>query len=105
MNKYLLKRNKELEVIFGVHNDNEVILNNYKSKLEKNNEIDNSITKCKEFKGNLDQYEKDKEIKAKEFLNEKEVLLSEVEDKSKKLEVTLRELNEISIKEGNEEGK
>ena len=35
MNKYLLKRNKELEVIFGVHNDNEVILNNYKSKLGK----------------------------------------------------------------------
>ena len=35
MNKYLLKRNKQLEVIFEVHNDNEVILNNYKLKLDK----------------------------------------------------------------------
>ena len=35
MNKYLLKRNKELEVILGDNNDNEVILNNYKLKLDK----------------------------------------------------------------------
>ena len=68
MNEKLLKRNKELEVIFWDHNDNEVILNNYKFKLDiKNNEIDNSITKWKEIKGNLDQYEKDKENNAKEF--------------------------------------
>ena len=35
MNEKLLKRNKELEVILGDNNDNEVILNNYKSKLDK----------------------------------------------------------------------
>ena len=35
MNEKLLKRNKELEVILGDNNDNEVILNNYKLKLDK----------------------------------------------------------------------
>ena len=35
MNQKLLKRNKELEVIFGDNNDKEVILNNYKIKLDK----------------------------------------------------------------------
>ena len=85
---------------------NELILNNYKINLDKkNNEIDNLTTKCKEFKENLDQYEKDKENNLKEFQHEKEVLLSELEDKKKKLEVALRELNEIRAKEGKGEAK
>ena len=101
MNEKLLKRNKELESIFGDHSDNELILNNYKQNLnKKNNEIDNLTAKCKEFKENLDQYEKDKDIKAKEFQHEKDVLQSEIEDKTKKLEVALRELNELRAKEG-----
>ena len=101
INEKLFKRNKELESIFGDNNDKELILNNYKSKLDKkNNEIDNLTAKCKEFKETIDQYEKDKEIKLKEFQHEKEVLQSEVDDKRKKLEVALRELNEIRAKEG-----
>ena len=67
---------------------------------KKNNEIENLTAKCKEFKENLDQYEKDKEDKDKEFQHQKEVLQSEIDDKSKKLEVALRELNEIRAKEG-----
>ena len=101
MYEKLLKRNKESEAIFGEKNDNEVIINNYKIKLDKkNNEIDNLNAKCREFKENLDQYEKDKELKLKEFKHEKDVLLSELDDKNKKLEVALRELNEIRVKEG-----
>ena len=97
----LIKKNKELESVYGGQDDQESILNNYKTKLDKkNNEIENLTAKCKEFKENLDQYEKDKENKAKEFKHEKEVLQSEVEDKTKKLEVALRELNEIRAKEG-----
>ena len=100
-NEKLIKRNKELESVYGGQNDQESILNNYKTKLDKkNNEIENLTAKCKEFKENLDQYEKDKENKAKEFKHEKEVLQSEVDDKTKKLEVALRELNEIRAKEG-----
>ena len=101
INEKLFKRNKELESIFGDNNDKELILNNYKSKLDKkNNEIDNLTSKCKEFKETIDQYEREKEIKLKEFQHEKEVLQSEVDDKRKKLEVALRELNEIRAKEG-----
>lgn len=97
----LIKRNKELESVYGWQNDQESIINNYKTKLDKkNNEIENLTAKCKEFKENLDQYEKDRENKAKEFKHEKEVLQSEVDDKTKKLEVALRELNEIRAKEG-----
>ena len=97
----LIKKNKELESVYGGQNDQESILNNYKTKLDKKNiEIENLTAKCKEFKENLDEYEKDKEDKAKEFKHEKEVLQSEVEDKTKKLEVALRELNEIRAKEG-----
>ena len=104
MNEKVLKRNKELEGIFGQHDDKDVILNNYKKKLDKkNNEIDNLTAKCKEFKENLDQYEIDKDNKLKEFQHEKQVLQSEIEDKTKKLEVALRELNEMLIKEGKEE--
>ena len=101
MYEKLLKRNKESEAIFGEKNDNEVIINNYKIKLDKkNNEIDNLNAKCREFKENLDQYEKDRELKLKKFNHEKDVLLSELDDKNKKLEVALRELNEIRVKEG-----
>ena len=101
INEKLLKRNKELENVFGDQSDKDVILSNYKSKLDKkNNEIENLTAKCKEFKENLDQYEKDKEDKDKEFQHQKEVLQSEIDDKSKKLEVALRELNEIRAKEG-----
>ena len=101
INQKLLKRNKELENVFGDQSDKDVILSNYKSKLDKkNNEIENLTAKCKEFKENLDQYEKDKENKEKEFQHQKEVLQSEVDDKTKKLEVALRELNEIRAKEG-----
>ena len=101
INEKLLKRNKELENVFGDQSDKDVILNNYKSKLDKkNNEIENLTAKCKEFKENLDQYEKEKEDKDKEFQHQKEVLQSEIDDKSKKLEVALRELNEIRAKEG-----
>lgn len=101
INEKLLKRNKELENVFGDKTDKDIILNNYKAKLDKkNNEIENLTAKCKEFKENLDQYEKDKEDKDKEFQHQKEVLQSEIDDKSKKLEVALRELNEIRAKEG-----
>lgn len=101
INEKLLKRNKELENVFGDQTDKDVILNNYKVKLDKkNNEIENLTAKCKEFKENLDQYEKDKEAKAKEFQHQKEVMQSEIDDKTKKLEVALRELNEIRAKEG-----
>ena len=101
MNEKLLKRNKELENVFGDKDDKDVILNNYKTKLDKkNNEIENLIAKCKEFKENLDQYETEKDNKEKQFQHEKEVLQTEVDDKSKKLEVALRELNEIRAKEG-----
>ena len=65
---------------------------------KKNNEIENLTAKCKEFKENLDQYEKEKENKEKEFQHQKEVLQSEIDDKSKKLELALRELNEIRAK-------
>ena len=37
MNEKLLKRNKELETIFGELSNNELILNNYKINLDKNN--------------------------------------------------------------------
>ena len=101
INEKLLKRNKELENVFGDQSDKDVILNNYKAKLDKkNNEIENLTAKCKEFKENLDQYEQEKEDKEKEFQHQKEVLQSELDDKSKKLEVALRELNEIRAKEG-----
>ena len=99
MNEKLLKRNKELEGIIGARGgDEESILSNYKAKLDKkNNEIENLTSKCKEFKENLDLYEKDKEERLKEFKHEKEVLQSELDDKSKKLEVALRELNELRV--------
>ena len=99
MNEKLLKRNKELEGIIGARGgDEESLLSNYKAKLDKkNNEIENLTSKCKEFKENLDLYEKDKEEKLKEFKHEKEVLQSELDDKSKKLEVALRELNELRV--------
>ena len=100
----LLKKNKEYENIYSDNTDNELILNKYKTKLEKKNiEIENLTSKCKEFKENLDQYEKEKEEREKEFKHEKDVLLSEVSDKSKRLEVVLRELNEIRTKEGKSE--
>ena len=58
----LIKKNKELENIYSDNTDNELILNKYKTKLEKKNiEIENLTSKCKEFKDNLDQYEKEKE--------------------------------------------
>ena len=97
MNEKLLKRNKELESIFGDHSDNELILSNYKQTLNKKN---NEIYKCNEFKENLDQYEKNKDITVKKLQHEKDVLQSEIEDKTKKLEVALRELNELRAKEG-----
>ena len=98
------KKNKELENIYSDNTDNELILNKYKTKLEKKNiEIENLTSKCKEFKDNLDQYEKEKEEREKEFKHEKDVLLSEVNDKTKRLEVVLRELNEIRTKEGKSE--
>jgi chromosome segregation ATPase len=100
----LIKKNKELENIYSDKTDNELILNKFQSKLEKKNlEIENLTSKCKEFKDNLDQYEKEKEEREKEFKHEKDVLLSEVNDKSKRLEVVLRELNEIRTKEGKSE--
>ena len=100
----LIKKNKELENIYSDNTDNELILNKYKTKLEKKNiEIENLTSKCKEFKDNLDQYEKEKEEREKEFKHEKDVLLSEVNDKTKRLEVVLRELNEIRTKEGKSE--
>ena len=100
----LIKKNKELENIYSDNTDNELILNKFQSKLEKKNlEIENLISKCKEFKDNLDQYEKEKEEREKEFKHEKDVLLSEVNDKTKRLEVVLRELNEIRTKEGKSE--
>ena len=100
----LIKKNKELENIYSDKTDNELILNKFQSKLEKKNlEIENLTSKCKEFKENLDQYEKEKEEREKEFKHEKDVLLSEVNDKSKRLEVVLRELNEIRTKEGKSE--
>ena len=37
INEKLLKRNKELENVFGDQSDKDVILNNYKSKLDKKN--------------------------------------------------------------------
>jgi len=98
MNEKLLKRNKELETIFGDRGDNELILNNYKLKLDKkNNEIDNLQAKCNEFKESLDHYEKEKEKRIKEFRHEKEVLQSEVDDKQKKLEIALREFDKVLI--------
>ena len=98
MNEKLLKRNKELEGIIGTRGGDENLLSNYKAKLDKkNNEIENLTSKCKEFKENLDLYEKDKEERLKEFKHEKEVLQSELDDKSKKLEVALRELNELRV--------
>ena len=98
MNEKLLKRNKELEGIIGTRGGDENLLSNYKAKLDKkNNEIENLTSKCKEFKENLDFYEKDKEERLKEFKHEKEVLQSELDDKSKKLEVALRELNELRV--------
>ena len=101
MNEKLLKRNKELEGILGEHGDNEDIINNYKLQLDKKNkEIENLNAKCKEFKENLDLYDQEKETKLKEFQHEKEVLKSELEDKSKKLEVALRELNELRTSGG-----
>ena len=100
----LIKKNKELENIYSDKTDNELILNKFQSKLEKKNlEIENLTSKCKEFKDSLDQYEKEKEEREKEFKHEKDVLLSEVNDKSKRLEVVLRELNEIRTKEGKSE--
>ena len=100
----MIKKNKELENIYSDNTDNELILNKYKTKLEKKNiEIENLTSKCKEFKDNLDQYEKEKEEREKEFKHEKDVLLSEVNDKTKRLEVVLRELNEIRTKEGKSE--
>ena len=100
----LIKKNKELENIYSDKTDNELILNKFQSKLEKKNlEIENLTSKCKEFKDNLDQYEKEKEEREKAFKHEKDVLLSEVNDKSKRLEVVLRELNEIRTKEGKSE--
>ena len=104
LNEKLIKKNKELENIYSDKTDNELILNKFQSKLEKKNlEIENLISKCKEFKDNLDLYEKEKEEREKAFKHEKDVLLSEVNDKSKKLEVVLRELNEIRTKEGKSE--
>lgn len=97
----LMKKNKEIENIYSDKTDNELILNKYKSKLEKKNiEIENLISKCNEFKDNLDQYEKEKDQREKEFKHEKDVVLSELNDKSKRLDVVLRELNEIRTKEG-----
>lgn len=62
----LIKKNKELENIYSDNTDNELILNKYKTKLEKKNiEIENLTSKCKEFKDNLDQYEKEKEEREK----------------------------------------
>ena len=103
-NLKLIKRNKELETILGDNNDKDAILNNFKMNLDKkNNEIENLTAKCKEFKENLDQYEEEKENTLKKIKHEKEILESEVEDKKKKLEVALRELNELRAKEGKEE--
>ena len=100
----LIKKNKELENIYSDKTEDELILNKYKSKLEKKNiEIENLTSKCKEFKDTLDQYEKQKDEKEKQFKHEKDVLLSDVNDKTKRLEVVLRELNEIRIKEGKSE--
>ena len=46
----------------------------------------------------MDQYEKDKEDKLKEFQHEKRVLQTEIENKNKKLEVALGELKLITGK-------
>ena len=101
INEKLVKKTKELETIYSDKSDNELIINNYKSKLEKKElEIENLISKCKEFKDNLDQYDKEKDKKDQEYKHQKDVFQSEIDDKTKKLEVVLRELNEIRAKEG-----
>ena len=100
-NLKLIKRNKELETISSQQNNNDLIINNYKSILDKKNiEIDNLTSKCKEFKDNLDQYEKDRDIKLEQFDQEKKILKSEIEEKNKKIEIIYRELNEFRAKEG-----
>ena len=104
INSKLIKRNKELEIISNQMNNNDLIVNNYKSILDKKNlQIDNLNSKCKEFKETLDQYEKDRDNKLELFKQEKEILQSNLEEKNKKIEIILRELNELRIKEGKDE--
>jgi len=103
-NKKLIKRNKELETISTQHDNTDLILNNYKSILDKKNiEIDNLTSKCKEFKETLDQYEKERETNLESFNNEKQIFASEIEEKNKKIEIIYRELNELRAKEGKDE--
>ena len=100
-NSKLIKRNKELEAVSSQQNNTDLIINNYKSILDKKNiEIDNLNSKCKEFKDNLDQYEKDRDNKLEQFNQEKEILKSEIDEKNKKIEIIYRELNELRAKEG-----
>ena len=100
-NKKLIKLNKELETISTQQYNTDLLLNNYKSILDKKNiEIDNLTSKCKEFKETLDQYEKEKDTNLESFNNEKQILKSELEEKNKKIGIIYRELNELRAKEG-----
>ena len=92
-NKKLIKLNKELETISTQQYNTDLLLNNYKSILDKKNtEIDNLTSKCKEFKETLDQYEKEKDTNLESFNNEKQILKSELEEKNKKIGI-ISEIN------------
>ena len=84
--------------------NNEIIIANYKSKLtQKNMEIENLNSKCKEFKDNLDQDEKDRDDLMERFKKQKENYENQIKDVTKKLDVTLRELNDLRMASGKEE--
>ena len=66
-------------------------------------EIENLNSKCKEFKDNLDQDEKDRDDLMEKFKKQKENYENQIKDISKKLDVTLRELNDLRMASGKEE--
>ena len=96
--KYILlvSKNKELENLIGEQNDKD---KNYKLILDKKNiEIENVISKCQEFKENLDLYEKDisdlkLEIDEKNLKNEN--LLKELEGLKNIIDIKDKENNEL----------
>lgn len=84
--------------------NNAIIIENYKSKLnQKNMEIENLISKCNEFKENLDQDEKDRDEFLQKYDTLKENSETQIKELSKKLEITLKELNEQRVASGKEE--
>ena len=96
--KYILlvSKNKELENLIGEQNDKD---KNYKLILDKKNiEIENVISKCQEFKENLDLYEKEisdlkLEIDEKNLKNEN--LLKELEELKNSIDIKDKENNEL----------